>query len=164
MAGMADEDDLAAFAEMPVGLDMDLVHQGAGRIEEEHVARLRVRGHCLGDTVGREHDRGFAGRNFVQLFDEHGTLLPQSIDHIFVMHDRMPHIDRSAVFLERQLDDLDRAIHPGAEPARGAKRDIELWLGHIHADAFWRTPSQGPLRRAKAAGTIGVQPIQGIAR
>jgi len=44
---MADEDDLAAFVEMALGLDMNLGDKGAGGIQEEHLAVARIGGHRL---------------------------------------------------------------------------------------------------------------------
>ena len=42
----------------------------------------------------------------------------QPVDHEAVVYDLVPHVDGRAVPLERELDDLDRAVHPRAEAAR----------------------------------------------
>ena len=42
----------------------------------------------------------------------------QPLDDVAVVHDLVADIDRRAVFLERALDDLDRAFDPGAEASR----------------------------------------------
>jgi hypothetical protein len=39
--------------------------------------------------------------------------------------DLVPDIDRRAIALERQLDDLDRAVDAGAEAARGGDQELE---------------------------------------
>ena len=56
--------------------------------------------------------------------DEHRALGLQAFDHVLVVHDLVPHIDRRAVFLQRALDDLDRAHHAGAETARLGQNDL----------------------------------------
>ncbi len=45
-------------------------------------------------------------------------LARKRLDHMPVVHDLVPHIDRGAEFLERPLDDLDRPLDAGAEAAR----------------------------------------------
>jgi hypothetical protein len=67
--------------------------------------------------VGAEHDRHAVG-HFVEFLDENRALGLQAIDHIAVVDDLVAHIDRRAVAFERALDDLDRAVDPGAEAAR----------------------------------------------
>ena len=120
VARMADHHDLQSVFKMPLGLDMDLADQRAGGIDIDHLApgglgRDRFR-HPMG---GKDH-RPVIGA-ILQLFDEHGALCPQPVDDIFVMHDLMAHIDRRAPFLQRHFDDLDGAVHPGAETARRGK-------------------------------------------
>lgn len=58
--------------------------------------------------------------DLVKLLDEDCTALLQTLDHIAVMHDLVTDIDRRAVFLQRQDDDLDGAVDAGAEAARAA--------------------------------------------
>lgn len=145
---------------MPVGLDVHLAHQRAGGIEKEHVALARLRWHPLGHAMGGKHHRRFARRNLAQLLDEHRAFPAQPLDYVFIVHDRVPHIDRRAILLERQLDDLDGPVHSGAETARRAERNLEFGLSHGLADAFTPHPSQPRLRRNNAAGTIEVQRAQ----
>ena len=57
-------------------------------------------------------------RYFAQILDEDGALVLQAFDHVFIMDDLVPHIDRRAVFLERAFHDLDRAHDAGAEATR----------------------------------------------
>ena len=45
----------------------------------------------------------------------------QPLDHIAVVHDLVADIDRRAVFLQRQHDDLDGAVDAGAKTARLAQ-------------------------------------------
>ena len=57
-------------------------------------------------------------RYFRQILDEDGALVLQAFDHVFVVDDLVPDIDRRAVFLERALDDLDRAHDARAKATR----------------------------------------------
>ena len=68
----------------------------------------------------RENRRLLAmfGRNFMQFLDEDRTLGFQPFHHIAVMHDLVANIDRRAIGLERQHDDLDRPVHARAKAAR----------------------------------------------
>ena len=129
VAGMADQHDLAAPAEMDLGLAMDLGDQRAGGVEMEQVPQARRLRHRLGDAMGGEHHRLVGVRNLVQLLDEDGALGLQPVDDVAVVHDLVAHIDRRAELLQRQLDDLDRAVHAGAEAARAAQENVERWLG-----------------------------------
>ena len=134
---MADQHDFVAFGEMALGLHMHLGHQRAGGIEEKHVAALGVGRHAFGHAMGRKHHRRAGIGDFAQLLDEDRALVAQPIDHIFVVHDGVAHIDRRAIFLERQLDDLDGAVDAGAKAARGAEQDVKLRpFFHIRSDAF----------------------------
>ena len=66
----------------------------------------------------RAEDRHRARRDLIDLVDELRPFRAQPLDDVPVMHDLVPHVDRGPVFLERPLDDLDRAFDPGAEPTR----------------------------------------------
>src|SRR5690606_41116897 len=59
--------------------------------------------------------------NFGQLFYEDRAKILQAFHHVSVMHDLMADIDRRTVFLQRQHDDLDGTVDPGAKSARLAK-------------------------------------------
>ena len=125
MVGMADQQDLAALAELALGLDMHLGHQRAGGIEKEQIAGARRLGHRLRHAMSGEHDGRAGVRDFVQFLDENRALGFETFHHVAVMDDVMAHIDGRAVFGERQLDDLDGAVDAGAEAARRGKIDGE---------------------------------------
>ena len=72
----------------------------------------------------REDHRPVVG-HFVELVDEHRAQLPQPVDDEAVVDDFVADIDRRAEPLERELDDLDRPVDPGAEAARGGDQDSE---------------------------------------
>src|SRR6185312_15834930 len=90
----------------------------------------------------RAEDRYAVGRNFGEPFDENRTARFQRVDHPFVVHDLVPHVDRRPVFIERALDDLDGAHDTGAEAA---------WLGE---NDFHRAP---PFRLALASNELSAR-------
>ena len=47
----------------------------------------------------------------------------QRVNDMAIMYDFMPHIDRRAVFYEREFDDLHCAVDPGAKTARGGEQN-----------------------------------------
>src|SRR5580692_8975954 len=67
--------------------------------------------------MGAEHRNGLR-RDLGKVLNEDGPFVFQAFDHVFVVHDLVPDIDRGAVLLERPLDDLDRTHHARAKPAR----------------------------------------------
>src|SRR5438270_699394 len=109
MPGMADEQDVASLLDQPLGLPVHLGNQRAGCIHVGQAARLGGRRHRLGHAVGREDHRPVVG-DFVELVDEHRAERAQAVDDKTVVNDLVTHIDRRTEPLERELDDLDRAI------------------------------------------------------
>ena len=73
--------------------------------------------HAMG---GKDH-RAVGGR-IVQLFDKHRALGLKPVDDKLVMHNFVAHIDRGTPFAQGHLDDLDGAVHTGAEPS---------WCGEV---------------------------------
>ena len=64
---------------------------------------------------GKYHRRVI--RHLIQLGDKDSPHISKAVDHRPVMHNFMPHIDRGAEFLQRNLDDLNRAIDTGTKAA-----------------------------------------------
>ena len=62
-------------------------------------------------------------------------MLAQPVDDEAVVDDLVAHIDRRAEPLERQLDDLDRAIDAGAKAARRGDQHMQgrAWFSHGQA-------------------------------
>ena len=133
VAGMADHHDLEPVLMVAFGLDMDLRDQRAGGIDIEHLPRGgRVRHGFRHAMSGKDHRP--VGRAVVQLLDKDRAPGREVIDHVFVMHDLVAHIDRRAPFRERHFHDLDGAVHPGAEPARCREVEGEggaRWDAHM---------------------------------
>src|SRR3546814_6450669 len=80
MAAMADEDDVPARRDEPLGLAMDLGDERAGGVEIIEPARLGVGGHRFGHAVRRKPHRRAVG-HLVQFLDEHRALGFQAVDH-----------------------------------------------------------------------------------
>src|SRR5579875_405998 len=131
VAGMADQDDLAALPGIALAFDMHLRDERTGRIDDREPALGRALLDGAGDPMGAE-DRDIAGRHLVDLVDEDGSLGAQPLDDMAVVHDLVTDIDWRPVFFERALDDLDRSFDPGAE-APG--------LGQYHAHHLVSRPS-----------------------
>ena len=123
---MPDKENLASFGELPPGLDMNLGDERAGGVEHEHAPARGGVGHRLRHAVGGKDDRRVGLRDLVELLDEDRALGLELLDHGAVVHDGVAHIDRRAISLERELDDLDGPVHPGAKAPRGRQIDGEL--------------------------------------
>ena len=156
MAGMADEDDVAAALVVDLRLAVHLGHQRAGGVDGEEVAGVGRRRHRFGDPVGREDHRSVGFGHLIELADEDCALPLQVFHDIFVVHDLVAHIDRRAMNCERLLDRIDGTDDPGAEAARGTEQDVERRLRHDQAMWRDRAPPVKRERRSFAAGTIPV--------
>ena len=131
VSGVADQHDMPAALVMRLRLAMDFGHQRTGGVDRIQAARLGVGGDGLRHAVSGEDHRRVAGRNLVQLLDEHGALGFQRVHDVFIMDDLVTDIDRGAVDFERGLHHVDGARHAGAEAARRAEDDAEFGLcGH----------------------------------
>ena len=66
-------------------------------------------------------------------------MLSQTVDDELVVDDLVAHIDWRAMLLERQNDDLDRAVNTGAKAARFAQADgqrLQIVSGHESQRSF----------------------------
>ena len=123
MAGMADQNEPAALADIALALIVHLGDQRAGGVEHRQLARRGLFLDAFGDAVGAENgDR--VRRDLGQILDETRALGLQALDHVLVVHDLVAHIDRRAIFLQRALDDLDGAHDAGAKAARLGEYDL----------------------------------------
>ena len=152
MAGMADEDEPAALADIALALVVHLGDQRAGRVQHRKLARRGFLLDALGHPMCAENgDR--IGRDFGEVLDEARALGFQALDHMLVVHDLVAHIDRRAEFLQRPLDDLDGAHDAGAEAARlGEDHFHRQNTFPIHKPADLRPlPRTAAMRRNAAA-------------
>ena len=71
-----------------------------------------------------------AGGNFVQVLDENSPLSTQAIDHEFVVHHLVTHVDGGAKFLQGLFNNNDSSLHTGTETSGIGQYDIG---GYLHA-------------------------------
>ena len=121
---MADQDQRAALRDIALALVVHLGDQRAGGVEHRQARASPASSSTLLRHAMRAEDRDGVGRDLGEVLDEVRALGLQAFDHVLVVHDLVAHIDRRAVFLERALDDLDRAHHAGAEAARLRQNDL----------------------------------------
>ena len=133
MALVADQDHMPAEPPVTQRLLVDLGNQRAGRVEIEEIARRGVGRHGFRHAMrGKDHRLAAMLRRYlVQFLDEDRALGFEPLDHIAIVNDLVPDIDRRAIGLEGQDDDLDRAIDAGTEAARRAKTDSERGTVHV---------------------------------
>ncbi len=117
MALMTNEQDVVVVAGKALGLVVHLGDQRAGGVDDSQRPLGRRRVHGWRDAVRGKHHDGALG-DLVGLVDENCPRLGQGVDHVAVVHDLVPDVDRRAVFFQRTLDRLDRAVDAGAIPAR----------------------------------------------
>ena len=132
---MADQYHLVAIAAMACHLEMHLGHQRAGGIENLQLAMCRLLLHCAGYSVGTENNRAVV-RYFVQLVNEDGTALFETLHHEPVVHHLVAYVDRGAECVERLFNDFDGAVHAGTKTAGICQRDLHVSLS-ISARSAW---------------------------
>ena len=123
MAGVADEDDGAAFVVVLFDFEMDLGDERAGGVDNAQVAVLGAIPFAGRDAVGAEDD-ALAGGHLVEAFDENRAFLFQRLEHEAVVHDLMAHVERASVGAQRAADGLDGTIDAGAKAARLSQDDF----------------------------------------
>ena len=129
MPGVADQDHLVAPGGVALALVVHLGHQRAGGIDHREAALVRGALDRLGDAMRAEHrDRSL--RDLVDLVHEARALALQRLDHVPVVDDLVADVDRRPEAGQRPLDDLDRALDAGTEPARLGEDDTQRGLGH----------------------------------
>ena len=115
-------------------LAVDLGDQRAGRIDIGEAAVLALRPGtdlgtpCAENTTGRSS--GTSSSSSTNTAPE----LAQPVDDEAVVDDLVADIDRRAEPLERELDDLDRAVDAGAKAARRGDQDLEGGRSVQHSD------------------------------
>ena len=110
----------------------------------------RLGAHRARHAMRAEHDRA-AGRNVVELVDEHRALRAQVVDDEFVVDDFVANVDRRAELRQRLLDDRDGAVDAGAKAAGIGENDV-------HGQPFYRGRGAGLRRKlsmiSNAAPTV----------
>ncbi len=121
MAGVADEDHLAAGGNVALALVVDLGDQRARRVQHMQAARTRFVLDAARDAVGAE-DRDGAGGHFREVLDKTRPFGAQALDDVPIVDDLVADVDRRPEPLQRLFDDLDRTDDARAEPA-GLRED-----------------------------------------
>ena len=102
---------------------MHLGDERAGGVDLEQLAKLRRLRHRFRHAMGGEDHRAVAIGDLVELVDEDGALGLEVVDHEFIVHDLMAHIDGCAV-------EGHGAHHAGAEAARRRQQNGQGRLAH----------------------------------
>ena len=123
VAPVPDDDELSPLAVVPLGLVVDLRHEGTGGVEDVEVSVLRALEVLRRRAVGREDDDG-VGRYLVNLLDGLRALGFEGIHDVRVVDDLVLHVDRRAESLKRDLDHVDGHDHAGAKAPRRAEVDV----------------------------------------
>ena len=95
VAGVADQNHLAAAATVATDFGVDLGDQRTGGVKDLEATPCCLLLHRPGDAVSAEN-HGRTVRNLIQFLNEDRATPPQIIDDETVMHDFMADIDRRA--------------------------------------------------------------------
>jgi hypothetical protein len=122
VARMADQDDGVPVRRVAPRLDVHLRHERAGRIDDVVAAGRRrgVHGRC--DPVRGVDDRRALRRLLLGVDEDRATGF-ELADDVDVVDDLLPHVDRRAVVLERELHRLDGTLDARAVAARRRQED-----------------------------------------
>ena len=145
VVGVADQHDAVAVAREAPRLDVHLVDEGAGGVDDAQLPRVGIGAHLRRDPVRGEYDEAAVGHLVELLHEDRATCL-EVAHHVRVVHDLAAHVDRRPVPVERALDDLDRAVDAGTERA---------WSGEQHRARAARRRPLLEHRRGAAQGAVG---------
>ena len=148
MAGVANQDDLAALGGITAALVVHLGDQRAGRVDHRQTAFGRQLLHTFGNAMGGEDGHG-TGRDLIQLVDEHRTTGTQVLDHVSIVDDLVADVDRRAILLQGSLDDFDCSLHAGAEAAGLGQDDAD------HASSPKDGAGSAPSRAESPSSRVG---------
>ena len=122
VTGVPDQHHGVAAGDESLRLGVHLRDERAGGVDDvESAGRgLLADGRC---HPVRGEDDGRAVGHLVEFVDEHRALLLEVGDHARVVHDLAADVHRPRVALQREFDDVDRALDAGAERARSGEQD-----------------------------------------
>ena len=124
---MANHNDFKTTLAHAFDLHMHLSHKRTGRIKNMQIPSLRLRTNRQRHAMRRENHRTSVWC-FVQLLNEYRTFVFKIIDHIFIVYDFMPYINRRTKLLQSTFNNTDRTINAGTESARLRQDDGSLLL------------------------------------
>ena len=117
VAFVANHNDLIALRIQPIHFFVHFGNQRASGIKHAKTALRRFVLHRFGNAVGGINQRGACG-HIGQIFNKHRAFFAQVVDHKFIVHHFMAHINRRTEAFDSTLNNADGAIHPGAKAAR----------------------------------------------
>src|SRR6185437_14046243 len=117
MAGMADQDDGTPLSQVVAALRMHFRDEWTGRIEHTKASFGRLGLDLFCDAVGTKN-RYCIRRYFRKVFYKVRPTCLECVDHAFIVHDLVAHINRRPILVERPFDNLDRANDARTKPAR----------------------------------------------
>ena len=139
---VTDEQDLVAFSGVTLRFQVHLGHQRTGGVHHAQTPCSRFLAYGRGNPVSAEDEQA-AVRHLCQVLHETGAAGAQLVHHVPVVNDLVSDVDRWAVSIEHQVDDLDRVRHTGTEAARTGHQDGALGtVAHGLNAAILRTAEQ----------------------
>ena len=117
VAFVADHNNLIALLVEARHFFMHFGDQRAGSVEHLKTAIRRLLLYRFRYAV-RRINQGRAFGDIGQIFDKDSAFSAQIVDHKFIVHHFMTHINRRAELFQRTLYNTNGAIHPGAKTAR----------------------------------------------
>ena len=123
MSLVSDQQDRVTVAGEPPGFEVDLGDQRARRVDDGEPAPSGILVNLRGDSVRRQ-DEHRALRRVALVLHEHGALGLEVPDHVDVVHDLLPDVDRRPIDAQGSLNRVHGALHsravatgPGEEDA-----------------------------------------------
>ena len=155
---MADEHQHATPGNVPPSLVVHLGDQRASGVDSRQRPRPCVLLNFSRDAMGAEDGDG-SRRHVLQRLDEARAFRLEQFDHVAIVDDLMAHVDRSAVFGQRPLDNIDRPNNASAKPAWLSKNDL-------HSPAFspkprWGSPDDRLIQTREPMTSSGTPSIRG---
>src|SRR5271169_5318027 len=107
---------------------MNLGHERAGSVDDAERPLLGFLPDRGWHSVGAENQHRTGG-NFRDGFHKDGSAASELLDNIGIVHDLVVHVDRRAVGLQSQFDNVHRTNHTSAEsPRADPKQSFRLSL------------------------------------
>ena len=111
------------FGQLPY-LPVHFGNQRAGGVDNRKLSAGGFRLDGFGNTMCRKNDRTAVVFDFVKVFNKYDTALPQVFNHVPVVDDFMPHVNRCAVIFQGFFHQRNCPFYTGAEPARHGEVDV----------------------------------------
>ena len=107
---------------------MDLRDQRASRVDHLETTLLSRFTDSGRNTMSTENGAAADG-DFIEFLYENSPSGREAVNNVAVVNDFLAHIDRGAVDLQREFDDVNCTHHSGAKPARLEQVDDFIAIG-----------------------------------